>query len=684
MHNLFRRPSGIWVARLAVPARLRQVLGRHEFIQSTRTTDPAIGKLIGSALLAGWRRQLLDADRATGRNLMDIEDETLLRIVDGTPALLGAIHLPLPVAAAASGIGVDELLRQAAVGGMPLFVRHVAAAGHVLPYQDLPVDDAELGTRLVPEPADMPASARRDQARGALPLLDDDARHAANTWLVDPEAQLTFHLLDAGRAGWVFAHDAAPTLTRDAVEVLVSDVERLRGRKAAAVAPEAIQAARVRVQAQATAGNVVAGLRNGAKPLRESIDKYIGDAGRPRGHEQQERLRRACEIFLAMTRLDLTGAELHRDLLMTFRDEMLPSFPAEEAKLRLRHKTTSYAESLAKAREVGWPTMSPPQRVKHFGWLCDWVTWLGQNEWASRDIAAGLAQRGDAVVQVNQANRERTSADRRDPFTLAELAAIFSAEWFQTGRGSLTKAGSFHRWSPYKTFVPLIGLLTGARINEICQLSLSDLREEAPGVWVFAITKSDLDSADEFDGVGETRASVESKPAAKRLKNANARRVVPVHSQLVRLGLIDYRAALQAAGYKRLFPELKHDEMKGYGKAPTRWFSDYLAGLGMPRDGRKVFHSFRHNVATTLQNDLACRPAAVKQLLGHARGADVTDKTYRKDITTTGRDSELVRLIEGLQHDFLAELAPLDVEAGVQAVADALRRKNRGRGAVED
>ncbi len=87
----------------------------------------------------------------------------------------------------------------------------------------------------------------------------------------------------------------------------------------------------------------------------------------------------------------------------------------------------------------------------------------------------------------------------------------------------------------------------------------------------------------------------------------------------------------------------------------TRWFSEYLAGLGMPRNGRKVFHSFRHNVATMLQNDLAGRAAAGKQLLSHARGSDVTDKTYRKDLVTTGRDSELVQLIEGLRHDFLAD-----------------------------
>lgn len=681
MHNLFRRPSGVWVARLAVPARLRQALGRHEFIQSTRTTDPAVGKLVGGALLVGWRRQLLDADRVAGRFHMHLEDESLLRVVDGAPALLSAGYLPLTVAAAASGISADDLLRHAAAGGMRLYARHSAAVGHVLPYNDLPLDDAELGTRLVPSPTAMPASARREQVHGVRGLLDDDARHAANAWLTEPGGKLTFHLLKTAEPGLVFAHDEAPALTLDLVEVAAQDVERLRVLKAAAIAPQAVETARVRVQARATSANGVAGPRHGSRPLRDLIGLYIKDADRPRGEEQQARIRRACEIFLALMGENLTGGDLDRALLMTFRDEVLPTFPEEEAKLRLTHKTSSYAESVVKAREVGWPGMSAAQRVKHFSWLCEWVSWLGQGEWAGRDIADGLARRGEASVQVQQVNRDKKGADRRDRFTPAELSAIFSADWFTAGKGKRTDMGRFHHWSPYKTFVPLIGLLTGARINEICQLNLSDLQEFVPGLWVFCITKSDLDEADEFDAPGVPAVS---GPTGKRLKNANAARMVPVHSELIRLGLIEYRSALMGRGYKRLFPELKLDARKGYGKAATRWFSEHLERLGMERNGRKVFHSLRHNVGTTLQNELNGRLPAVRQLLGHARGESDTDKTYRKDMEATGRDSELVQLIEGLRHSFLAELAPLDVEAGIQAVADALGRKDKGRGAVED
>ncbi|BDO04984.1 hypothetical protein KAM622c_45710 [Klebsiella quasipneumoniae subsp. quasipneumoniae] len=44
--------------------------------------------------------------------------------------------------------------------------------------------------------------------------------------------------------------------------------------------------------------------------------------------------------------------------------------------------------------------------------------------------------------------------------------------------------------------------------------------------------------------------------SGKKLKNANARRKIPLHSKLISLGFIDYVNALKDAGYARLFPAL--------------------------------------------------------------------------------------------------------------------------------
>ncbi|WP_422189969.1 DUF6538 domain-containing protein [Aquabacterium sp.] len=55
MDGFFQRGS-VWWARLAVPARLRGTAGRREFVQSTRTSDKSVARVIASALLANWRR----------------------------------------------------------------------------------------------------------------------------------------------------------------------------------------------------------------------------------------------------------------------------------------------------------------------------------------------------------------------------------------------------------------------------------------------------------------------------------------------------------------------------------------------------------------------------------------------------------------------------------------------------
>lgn len=198
MQNLFRRPSGVWVARLAVTTRLRQIVGRCEFIQSTRTADPSAGKLIASALIAGWRRALFNADRSTGGIQMDLEHETLLRIVDGSPVLTGSALLPLTEAAQASGIGVTELLRLAGEGMLRLYVGLAGAVGYVLPYDALEIDDVALRTRIVPHPEHMPSSAARTLFSGSLALLGDDAKHAARAWLKEPNAKFVLHLLETG------------------------------------------------------------------------------------------------------------------------------------------------------------------------------------------------------------------------------------------------------------------------------------------------------------------------------------------------------------------------------------------------------------------------------------------------------------------------------------------------------
>src|SRR5262249_27246889 len=82
-------------------------------------------------------------------------------------------------------------------------------------------------------------------------------------------------------------------------------------------------------------------------------------------------------------------------------------------------------------------------------------------------------------------------------------------------------------------WVPLIGLFSGMRSNEICQMRAGDVRRER-GIWIFNVSA---------DGAGQS------------LKSEAAMRKVPVHSELIRFGFLDYVKALPRDG--QLFPALK-------------------------------------------------------------------------------------------------------------------------------
>lgn len=657
MEGLFRRPSGIYFARLAVPVRLRAVVGQTELIGSTGVRDLSLARIVGGELLTQWRKRLRDLERLQLNMNLDLEQLTV-----GSPVLAsGTGTLPIAQAAAASGLSAEALLREAVDGRLALFVRLSNCRGALVRYEDLHRNPD--GGWDVPQPAFMPSGAIETLFTGVVQIID--AREVAAQLLAGDVPE---HVLfgQPGDKLTAFAPDDPQPLGVAATEVLAREVEALRRNLASMVTLDQIEVARAR---RATPVPAVDERR--LRRLADSVELYLQDHERPRGDEQTRRIRGACRLFLELMGADLRGIDLTRDEVRRFRDEVLPTLPAKENKVRLIHKTTSISESIAAVAATDWPRLSPDQCVKTMGWIGGWIEWLGRESWCEAGLAAGLTRGGQAGRAASTKRKKTQDQDRRDPFTDTELTAIFDAPWFRKGRGELTTAGTYRTWSPAKTWLPLIGLLTGARIGEIAQLQLSDIWRNEHGVWLF-------DVIDGSDGDADGNIS------RKKLKNVNARRQIPVHSELLRIGLIEWRDDLRAAGFRRLFPELKYDPEKGYGKAMTKWFSAYLAGLGMPRNGRKVFHSFRHTMATRLSNDMVAPLEVVKQILGHERGQSTTVNTYRKDMVATGPDSPLVQQIEAVTFPFLRALAPLDRRAGLQAVRDALRRKTSGRGGEED
>jgi hypothetical protein len=105
--GLIRRQSGVYVARLSIPERHRQHLGKLEFIASTGTRELAVARIVSGQLLAAWRRRIYDLDHLSAG--MDI-----LQLTTGSPLLSAGGYVSIAQASKLSGLDPDEILGLAA------------------------------------------------------------------------------------------------------------------------------------------------------------------------------------------------------------------------------------------------------------------------------------------------------------------------------------------------------------------------------------------------------------------------------------------------------------------------------------------------------------------------------------------------------------------------------------------
>ncbi|MGV7031248.1 site-specific integrase [Methylobacterium symbioticum] len=198
---------------------------------------------------------------------------------------------------------------------------------------------------------------------------------------------------------------------------------------------------------------------------------------------------------------------------------------------------------------------------------------------------------GKGVKQVVDERAEES----REPFTKADLTAIFSTGVFRAGARPLGGGGEAAFW------LPLMALLSGGRQGELAQLRVADLAQDPEsGVW--------------FLDIGVT--------GGRRVKTASSLRRVPVHPELERIGLLRYRQALVDGGATpgdSLWPDLKLGRTAQPAGAWSKWFTRLLReGAGI-EDRRKVFHSFRHTFKR-LARDARISEEMHDALTGHTGG----------------------------------------------------------------
>lgn len=361
--------------------------------------------------------------------------------------------------------------------------------------------------------------------------------------------------------------------------------------------------------------------------------------------DEKKKMAGLCATFIELMNDPMIG-ELDRELIWRY-ESLLRRMPSDRYQAARRHKTDDAKTLIELADKNNEPRLSSLSVEKYMTAVSRMFSWALDSLILTANPARGAFEKGKRLAR---------DQDERDKFENSELAAIFSVDWFKTGTGEKNKHGRYHQFRPYYYWLPLLGLYTGARLNEISQLYLSDIHSENGHIPY-------IDFNDRSDD--------DTKASDKSLKNRNSKRAIPIHPKLIALGLIDYAEALKKEGYTRLFPELKHSDIKGYGKAAGKWFNESLLSskLKMPRNGRKTFHSFRHTFITALYN-LDIPEDIQAQISGHSRGESMGARRYRKDAET----ERLLKYLEKVDFE-LPNIHSFKISDGLKAVMDALARK---------
>jgi len=234
------------------------------------------------------------------------------------------------------------------------------------------------------------------------------------------------------------------------------------------------------------------------------------------------------------------------------------------------------------------------------------MNWTKRNGYISENYFEGL-----------KVKNKKKATEERKPFNEADVKKIFKTKIYLPE----TESG------PARFWIPLLGLFTGARLNELCQLHVEDIKKE-DGIWC-------IDINDNSDDPGNP----------KKLKNKASKRVIPVHPKLIEIGFIDFVQEQRKLKTVRLFPELSFS-IDGYSRKVGRWFNAaYLRKKVGIKDPEKSFHSFRHTVIDGLKQK-GVGESYISEYVGHSSGESETFGRYGKQYQPKVLMDEVVKRIE--------------------------------------
>jgi integrase len=355
--------------------------------------------------------------------------------------------------------------------------------------------------------------------------------------------------------------------------------------------------------------------------LNQLIDRYVNEKVSTGAWQKsmQTSTQHILNLFLEV-KGDVNIRFIRHQDIMDFRDKILMRLPR---KVGNRNKLKGLSiEQIAALNIEGTSGQSVKTINIKMEKLGGFFNWCADHEYIDNSPARKMT-----LKLKHKAHEER------QPYTSDELKKIITN----------LRPDTLTAWTPYKMWVALIAMFSGARQSEICQLYLDDIKvfEEIPCF----IIQDDKDD--------------------KKVKTDAGHRKVPIHPALLQLGLLDYVIELKNNKQERLWPELEK-RAKGYGQMYQRFFQRFNRSH-ITEDKRKVFHSLRHNFTNTLKQK-GVEESRIAELVGHAVNS-MTFGRYGKPFIPKVLLEAMNKLEYGVDVFALMDKTPLTGEQIAEQVA---------------
>lgn len=325
----------------------------------------------------------------------------------------------------------------------------------------------------------------------------------------------------------------------------------------------------------------------GEKFLKEYEMEYRRDKKTDVPKSSMMENQRAISVFLSIVG-DISSSEITKDHIKSY-GNISYSLPARLNSIKGFGGMTNeeilrnHWRKVVEGDYSQYPKKNNGTLKKEFGTVKQFLRWLKKEAYINQEL-------WEFIPNVSTSH----SKNDRELLTQEDYRLFFNSSYYIQGK---------HK-KPSDYWIPLIGIFTGCRVEEIASLFKEDIfKDSETDLWMIDIN--------------------ENLDIKKRRKTKAAIRRIPIHTQLIELGLLGYVNSLSMKS--QLFPDLKANNDGRFSKKwvdkfnrhyPAKTKGDLiekkdgsvvmvmglLTQCGIEKivkhpDGRKTsksFHSFRH------------------------------------------------------------------------------------------